>query len=85
MIILLPLIKLMIRVNKNIIIPIRLRVLPIDEMILQILYSPEKSTYFRGIPCNPAKCKGAKVMLTPMNITMNVDVISSLLKAKPVM
>lgn len=44
---------------------------PIEEITFQVKKASGKSEYRRGIPLNPRKCWGKKVMFTPINITIN--------------
>lgn len=48
--------------------------LPALHTIFQARKRSGKSLYLRGIPFNPRKCIGKKVILTPMNITQNTAV-----------
>lgn len=41
---------------------------PIEEIVFQTPKKSGKSEYRRGIPLNPKKCCGKKVILTPTNI-----------------
>lgn len=57
---------------------------PIDEIIFHNKKESGKSEYRRGIPDNPKKCWGKKVILTPINIIQNWIFNIILFKYNPV-
>ena len=44
---------------------------PKEEITFQVVKESGQSEYRRGIPFNPKKCCGKKVMFTPTNIEKN--------------
>jgi len=52
------------KINKNKL--NKLQILPKLENILNNKYKSLLSTYLRGCPCKPEKCKGIKVKFTPI-------------------
>ena len=56
---------------------------PIDEMVFHIVYASGQSEQRRGIPDNPRKCCGKKVIFTPTNTITKWILANVLLRVYP--
>ena len=65
------------------IVPIKLITEPTEEIMFHFEKKSGLSEYRRGIPLNPKKCCGKKVIFTPMKVIKNCLFVKTELKFRP--